>query len=48
VYGRVSEVDRQHREIWKPARLLKRLAESGEKFAEFERAAASATDELTV
>jgi 3-hydroxyacyl-CoA dehydrogenase len=48
VYGRVSEFDRQHREIWKPARLLKRLAESGEKFAEFERAAASATDELTV
>jgi 3-hydroxyacyl-CoA dehydrogenase len=48
VYGRVSEFHRQHGEIWKPARLLKRLAESGEKFAEFERAAASATDELTV
>ena len=44
VYERVSEFYRQHGEIWRPAPLLKRLAESGEKFAEFERAAASATD----
>jgi 3-hydroxyacyl-CoA dehydrogenase len=44
VCERVSEFHRQHGEIWKPAPLLKRLAESGEKFAEFETAAGRATD----
>jgi 3-hydroxyacyl-CoA dehydrogenase len=35
VYERVSEFHRQHGEIWKPAPLLKRLAEQGKTFAQF-------------
>ncbi|MDF2467000.1 MAG: 3-hydroxyacyl-CoA dehydrogenase NAD-binding protein [Ramlibacter sp.] len=33
VYARVLEFERQHGEFWKPAPLLKRLAESGKTFA---------------
>jgi 3-hydroxyacyl-CoA dehydrogenase len=37
VYERVSEFQRQHGEIWRPAPLLKRLADQGKTFAEFSR-----------
>jgi 3-hydroxyacyl-CoA dehydrogenase len=37
VYRRISEFERQHGELWTPAPLLKRLAESGKTFAEFDR-----------
>jgi len=37
VYDRVSEFHRQHGPLWEPAPLLKKLAEAGKKFAEFER-----------
>ena len=32
VYARICEFHRQHGEFWKPAPLLKRLAESGKSF----------------
>jgi 3-hydroxyacyl-CoA dehydrogenase len=35
VFERVSEFHRQHGEIWRPAPLLKRLAEQGKTFAQF-------------
>jgi 3-hydroxyacyl-CoA dehydrogenase len=35
VCDRVSEFHRQHGEIWRPAPLLKRLADEGKKFADF-------------
>jgi len=35
VYERISEFHRDHGEIWKPAPLLKQLAEQGKTFAEF-------------
>jgi 3-hydroxyacyl-CoA dehydrogenase len=35
VYERISEFHRQHGEIWRPAPLLKRLAEQGKTFAQF-------------
>jgi 3-hydroxyacyl-CoA dehydrogenase len=35
VYQRVCEFHRQHGEIWRPAPLLKRLAEEGKRFADF-------------
>jgi 3-hydroxyacyl-CoA dehydrogenase len=44
VYDRVREFHKQHGMLWEPAPLLKKLAESGGKFAEFERKAAGATD----
>jgi 3-hydroxyacyl-CoA dehydrogenase len=44
VYDRVSEFHKQHGMLWEPAPLLKRLAESGGKFAQFERQALGATD----
>jgi 3-hydroxyacyl-CoA dehydrogenase len=37
VYDRVSEFHRQHGALWEPAPLLKKLAEAGKKFADFER-----------
>jgi len=37
VYRRISEFERQHGELWASAPLLKRLAESGKTFAEFDR-----------
>ncbi len=44
VYARVSEFHQQHGERWEPAPLLKKLAEEGKTFAEFERQAAMASD----
>jgi 3-hydroxyacyl-CoA dehydrogenase len=37
VYDRVSEFHEQHGLLWEPAPLLKRLAEAGKKFADFQR-----------
>jgi len=37
VYARVCEFHQQHGELWEPAPLLKRLAETGGKFAEFNK-----------
>jgi 3-hydroxyacyl-CoA dehydrogenase len=36
VYERVAEFERQHGDLWKPAGLLKRLAESGKKFSDLD------------
>jgi 3-hydroxyacyl-CoA dehydrogenase len=35
VYDRVCEFHKQHGEAWRPAPLLKQLAEQGKTFAEF-------------
>ncbi len=37
VYDRVQEFHKQHGELWEPAPLLKRLAEEGKKFADFNK-----------
>ncbi|MFY9912118.1 MAG: 3-hydroxyacyl-CoA dehydrogenase NAD-binding domain-containing protein [Candidatus Sulfotelmatobacter sp.] len=37
VYHRIGEFHQQHGELWAPAPLLKRLAESGKTFAEFDK-----------
>jgi 3-hydroxyacyl-CoA dehydrogenase len=37
VYDRVREFESRHGEVWRPAPLLKHLAERGEKFADFTR-----------
>jgi 3-hydroxyacyl-CoA dehydrogenase len=37
IYDRISEFNQQHGEIWEPAPLLKRLAERGWTFAEFQK-----------
>lgn len=42
VYERVCEFHKQHGDIWKPAPLLKELAESGKRFADFQREKAHA------
>ena len=44
VYDRVCEFHKQHGMLWEPAPLLKKLAETGGKFAGFERKAVGATD----
>jgi 3-hydroxyacyl-CoA dehydrogenase len=44
VYDRVCEFHKQHGMLWEPAPLLKKLAETGGKFAEFDRKAVGATD----
>jgi 3-hydroxyacyl-CoA dehydrogenase len=44
VYDRVCEFERQHGELWKPAPLLKKLAETGKTFSEYQREAAQASD----
>src|SRR5215831_15353476 len=36
VYERISEFHRQHGELWEPAPLLKRLAEQGKGFKDFD------------
>jgi 3-hydroxyacyl-CoA dehydrogenase len=36
VFDRVAAFEKQHGELWKPAELLKRLAETGKKFAELD------------
>jgi 3-hydroxyacyl-CoA dehydrogenase len=42
VYDRISEFHRQHGFWWEPAPLLKKLAEEGKKFADFDKAKAGA------
>ena len=42
VYQRILEFHRQHGEIWEPAPLLKRLAETRKTFAEFDKEQAAA------
>jgi 3-hydroxyacyl-CoA dehydrogenase len=37
VYERVCEFQKEHGELWEPAPLLKRLAEAGKTFAEFDK-----------
>jgi 3-hydroxyacyl-CoA dehydrogenase len=37
VYARMQEFHKQHGELWQPAPLLKRLAEEGKKFADFNK-----------
>jgi len=37
VYDRICEFEKQHGELWTPAPLLKRLAERGETFADFNK-----------
>ena len=37
VFDRVEEFHKQHGELWEPAPLLKRLAEEGKKFADFNK-----------
>jgi len=37
VYDRVCEFRQQHGELWEPAPLLKRLAQEGKSFDEFDR-----------
>jgi 3-hydroxyacyl-CoA dehydrogenase len=44
VYDRVCEFHKQHGMLWEPAPLLKKLAESGGKFAQFERKALGAAE----
>jgi 3-hydroxyacyl-CoA dehydrogenase len=44
VYGRICEFQRQHGELWEPAPLLKKLAETGRTFSEYQREAAQASD----
>jgi hypothetical protein len=44
VYDRICEFHKQHGMLWEPAPLLKKLAETGGKFADYERSAAQATD----
>jgi 3-hydroxyacyl-CoA dehydrogenase len=44
VYARICEFQRQHGELWEPAPLLKKLAESGRTFSEYQREAAHAND----
>jgi 3-hydroxyacyl-CoA dehydrogenase len=42
VYARVCEFEKQHGALWAPAPLLKRLAEEGKKFADFDKGKAVA------
>lgn len=44
VYDRVREFEQRHGSLWQPAPLLKRLAESGRGFADFQREAARVVD----
>jgi len=37
VYERVNQFHEEHGELWEPAPLLKRLAESGKTFADFDK-----------
>ncbi len=37
VYQRIRDLEQQHGELWTPAPLLKRLAEAGKTFAEFDK-----------
>jgi 3-hydroxyacyl-CoA dehydrogenase len=42
VLARINEFHRQHGELWEPAPLLKRLAEEGKGFADFDQKASAA------
>ena len=42
VYQRICEFHQEHRELWAPAPLLRRLAEAGKTFAEFDKERAAA------
>src|SRR5262249_39991944 len=42
VYQRICELHQQHGELWTPAPLLKRLAEAGTTFAEYDKGQAAA------
>src|SRR6202165_4916460 len=42
VYERICEFHKQHGELWEPAPLLKRLAEEGKGFAEFDKGKSAA------
>src|SRR5579864_3824076 len=42
VYDRICEFHKQHGELWEPAPLLKRLAEEGKGFADFDQKASAA------
>ena len=42
VYERICEFNQQHGELWAPAPLLRRLAEAGKTFAEFDKEQAAA------
>jgi len=42
VYQRICEFHQQHRELWAPAPLLRRLVEAGKTFAEFDKEQAAA------
>jgi 3-hydroxyacyl-CoA dehydrogenase len=37
VYARIQEFEKQHGNLWAPAPLLKRLAEEGKTFADFDK-----------
>jgi len=37
VYARILEFQKQHGELWEPAPLLKKLAEEGKTFADFDK-----------
>lgn len=43
VYDRIQEFQQQHGELWEPAPLLKRLAEQGKTFADFDKGGLSAS-----
>ena len=42
VYQRIRELEQEHGELWTPAPLLKRLAEAGQTFAEYDKEQAAA------
>jgi 3-hydroxyacyl-CoA dehydrogenase len=37
VYARIQEFEKQHGKLWAPAPLLKKLAEEGRTFADFDK-----------
>jgi 3-hydroxyacyl-CoA dehydrogenase len=43
VCARIQEFEKQHGSIWAPAPLLKRLAEEGQTFADFDKQVGQAT-----
>jgi 3-hydroxyacyl-CoA dehydrogenase len=44
VYERICDFHRQHGELWAPAPLLKRLAQSGKTFADFDKESQAAPE----
>jgi 3-hydroxyacyl-CoA dehydrogenase len=43
VYERILEFQEKHGELWEPAPLLKKLAEEGKTFADFDKGGLSAS-----